>query len=106
MPQPSNSPIRIQIGLRGWAAITAVLAILFAAAVAIAFLAIGFVVFVLPAMLLAPLFYYFMPKPKPIFHPVSDTAEHDLARPTIIDGTFRAMDSNSFDEKSDTSGQG
>ena len=104
MPRPSNSPIRIQLGLRGWAAIAAVLAILIAVTIAIAFLAIGFFVFVLPVLLLAPLFYYFMPKPKPV-HRVSDTAEQELNRPTTIDGTFRVTDMTPPKEKSGANGE-
>jgi fatty acid desaturase len=104
MPRLQNSPVRIQLGLRGWAAIATALAILIAVIVAITFLAIGLFVFVLPAMLLAPLVYYFMPKPKPV-RPVSDTAERELNRPTTIDGTFRVTDMTPPENKSGANGE-
>jgi hypothetical protein len=104
MQRLKNSPVRIQIGLRGWAAIAASLVILIAVPVVIAFFAIGLFVFVLPAMLLAPLIYYFVPKSKPV-HPVSASAEDKLKRPTTIDGTFRVTDMTAPGEKSDANGQ-
>jgi hypothetical protein len=91
--------------LRGWAAIATALAILIAVIVAITFLAIGLFVFVLPVLLLAPLFYYFMPKPKPV-HPVSNLAKEAPSAPLIIDGTFRVTDLTPPEETSDTAGQG
>ena len=98
MPRLHNSPIHVQVGLRGWAAIAAILAILIAVAVALAFLAVGFFIFVLPVMLIAPLFYYFLPKAKPV-HPVGDSAEEELNLPTTIEGTFRVTDSSSPHER-------
>jgi hypothetical protein len=104
MPRLQNSPVRTQIGLRGWAAITASLIILIAVPVVIAFFAIGLLVFVVPAMLLAPLFYYFMPKPKPIY-PVSVSAEEEPKRPTTIDGTFRVTDMTAPEKESGGNGR-
>jgi hypothetical protein len=104
MPRLQNSPVRTQISLRGWAAITASLVILIAVPILIAFFAIGLLVFVLPAMLLAPVFYYFMPKSKPIC-PVSASAEEELKRPTTIDGTFRVTDMTTPEKESSANGR-
>jgi|ERR1019366_2352293 hypothetical protein len=95
MSRLPNSQIHIQLGLRGWAAIATALAIFIAVPVAIAFFAIGLFVFVLPVMLLAPLFYYFTPKQKPTFDSVSALPNEVPNSTTIIDGTFRVTDSNS-----------
>jgi hypothetical protein len=104
MPRLQNSSVRIQIGLRGWAAITASLIILIAVPVAIAFFAIGLFVFVLPAILLAPLFYCFIPRSKPI-HPESASAVEGRKWPTIINGKFRVTGVPASREKSDADNQ-
>lgn len=100
MSRLPNSQIHFQLGLRGWAAIAAAIIILIAVPVAIAFFAIGLFVFVLPVMLLAPLFYYFMPKQKSTFDSVSDLPNEVPNSATIIDGTFRVTDSSSPKESS------
>jgi len=100
MSRLKNSPVRTQISLRGWAAIAASLIILIAVPVVIVFFAIGLLVFVLPAMLLAPLIYYFVPKSKPV-HPVRASAVEERKRPTTIDATFRVTDMTIPEEKSD-----
>jgi hypothetical protein len=79
--------MRIQFGLRGWAAIVAGLAIL----AAIALLAIGLFIFILPVLILAPVFYWLVPRPKA--YRVSDPASKKAAGDTsIIDGEFRVID--------------
>jgi hypothetical protein len=87
MSEPNSSPIRIQFGFRGWAAIVVAMAIL----AAIAFLAIGSFVFFLPVLIIAPIFYWLMPKPKPISNPMSN----DIPRPgndaDIIEGEFTVV---------------
>jgi hypothetical protein len=105
MPRLLNSSTRIQIGLRGWAAIAASLIILIAVPVVIAFFAIGLLVFLLPAMLLVPLIHYFMPKSKPI-HRMRASADEKLIRPTTIDGTFRVTEMTTTEENSDGNGRG
>lgn len=77
-------PVRIQFGLRGWAAIILGLAIIGA----VAFLAIGLLIFLLPVMLLSTLLYWFLPKPKR--HPVFPVAPpRDSA---VIDGNFQVIE--------------
>ena len=53
-----NSPVRIQFGLRGWAAIAVGIAIL----AAVSFLAIDFLVLILPVVLLGSILLWFLPK--------------------------------------------
>jgi hypothetical protein len=83
MPRPS--PLRIQFGLRGWAAIAAALVLL----AAVIFLAIGLFVFLLPVLLLAPILYWLLPKPK--IYRISNPASAAEGA-TVIDGEFRVMD--------------
>jgi hypothetical protein len=88
-----HPPIRIQFGFRGWAAIAAALVILITVATAIAFLAVGLFVFLLPALLIAPILYWLMPKPKP--NPISHTMNNDIPRPgndaDVIEGEFTVV---------------
>lgn len=77
--------INLRGGLRGWAAIAAGLAFL----VAVAFLAIGLVMFVLPIMLLAPIVYWLLPKPKRATASVTGSGKQ-VSRSQIIDGSFTA----------------
>ena len=89
MPQLPNSPIRIQFGLRGWAAIAVGLAILGA----VAFVAVGLFIFFLPLLLLAPVLYWLLPKPK--IYRVGNPAAKRANDATIIDGEFRVIDATS-----------
>jgi hypothetical protein len=98
LPGPRHG---IHFGLKGWAALFAGLAIFIAIA---SLLAIGFVIFVLPMIVLAPLIYYFIPKKTlyvmetsaPI--EVTDNTKHG----TIIDGQFRVIETNVNAEQSNT----
>jgi hypothetical protein len=95
MRRLTNSPSQYQFGLRGWAAVTVGLAIL----AAVAFLAIGFVVLILPVMLLAPILFRFLPKSK--FYKVSSPVEKPPATgATVIEGDFKVI-SNAPDRNSD-----
>ena len=88
-PHLQESPKHIRFDLRGWAAIATGLALL----VAVTFLAIGLFIFFLPVLLLAPVLYWLMPKPKG--YRVSNTASKKAAKgTTIIDGEFRVIDAN------------
>ena len=93
---PQRAPLRIQIGLRGWAAIAAGLAILAAGI----FLAIGLFVFLLPVLLLAPILYWLLPKPK-IYRVGNPASEKAAQGATIIDGEFRVMDASVLKEKAE-----
>lgn len=86
MQQLPNSPIRIQFGLRGWAAIILGLVIV----CVIAFLAIGFLIFLLPVLLLSTVLYWFLPRPKR--SPVFPAEKPPAGGTTIIDGNFRVID--------------
>ena len=70
-------------GLRGWAAIAAGLAVL----ATIAFLAIGLVIFVLPIVLLAPIIFWLLPKPKRAPASVLASSKQSSGA-QIIDGSF------------------
>lgn len=88
-PHLQESPRHIRFDLRGWAAIATGLALL----VAVAFLAIGLFIFFLPILILAPVLYWLMPKPK--FYRVGNPASKNSAKgTTIIDGEFRVIDAN------------
>jgi hypothetical protein len=88
MRRLSNSPFQYRFGLRGWAAVAVGLAIL----AAISFLAIGFVVLILPVVLLAPIFLRFLPKSK--FYRVSSPVEKPPAtEATVIEGDFKVISS-------------
>jgi hypothetical protein len=91
MSRPPISPLRLRLGFSGWAAIAASLALLAAIIAALAFLAIGLFVVFLPVMLLAPVLYYFMPRPKPT-HPRRNGQKTAATKDaTIIDGEFRVI---------------
>ena len=91
---PQRAPLRIQIGLRGWAAIAAGLAILAAGI----FLAIGLIVFLLPLLLLAPILYWLLPKPK-IYRVGNPGTKKAAEGAAVIDGEFRVIDASTMEEK-------
>jgi hypothetical protein len=97
MPLSNNSPIRIQFGFRGWAAIAFALAILAAAAL----LAVSVFVLLLPALLIAPILYWLMPKPKP--RPLPSSMNFDVPRPSIdteiIEGDFTVVSDAPIERK-------
>jgi hypothetical protein len=94
MPEPIKSPIHMEFGLRGWAAIAAAVAILGATI----FLAIGFFVFFLPVMILAPVLYWLLPKPK--IYSVNIWPENEPTKDmTVIDGEFRVVDASAIEDK-------
>ena len=97
MPVPNNSPIRIQFGFRGWAAIAFALAILAAAAL----LAVSVFVLLLPALLIAPILYWLMPKPKP--RPLPSSTNYGVPRPAIdteiIEGDFTVVREAPIEQK-------
>ena len=91
MPGMPNPQHRIQFTLSGWVAIVGALAILAAVAVAIAFLAVGLFVFLLPALLVTPIVYYLRPKPR--LNPRRDNvmSENPTHGATIIEGEFKIV---------------
>ena len=91
MPGMPNPQHRIQFTLSGWMAIVGALAILAAVAVAIAFLAVGLFVFLLPALLVTPIVYYLRPKPR--LNPRRDNvmSENPTHGATIIEGEFKIV---------------
>ena len=104
MPQPTNCPIRIQLGLSGWMAIAAALAIFAAITVAITFLAIGIFVFALPVLLVAPVLYYFRPKPKLHSVRANVMGENPTSETAIIEGEFRVVDTSQAEGKIEPTG--
>src|ERR1700690_388100 len=92
MPQQPNSPIRIQFGLRGWAAIAVAMAILGA----VAFVAVGLLIFFLPLLLLAAVLYWLLPKPK--IYRVGIPAAKRAKDAMIIDGEFRVAGTGTSEE--------
>jgi len=93
---PQYSPVRIQFGLRGWAAIVVGLAIVGA----IAFLAIGLLVFLLPVLILSPVLYWLMPKHGR--NRVGPAEKEPAGGTTIIDGNFRVIDRSAMDQTQGT----
>jgi hypothetical protein len=87
MPQRNNSPLRIQFGVRGWAAIAVAIAML----VAIVLLAIGFFILVLPLLLLAPILIWLLPKPK-IYRVDIPSDAPPANDATTIEGDFHVID--------------
>jgi uncharacterized protein (DUF58 family) len=84
MQQNNNPRIRVlRLGLRGWTAIGVALAVF----IALAALAIGLIMVVLPLALLASVFYYFLPRPK-----ISLARNEAPTGPEIIDGEFHVVD--------------
>jgi len=78
--------INLRGGLRGWGAIAAGLAVL----ATIAFLAISLVIFVLPIVLLAPIVFWLLPKPKRAPTSVSASSKQSSGS-QIIDGSFSVV---------------
>jgi hypothetical protein len=90
MQRIPNSPIQFQLGVRGWAAIAVGVAIL----AVVTFLAIGFLILILPVVLLASILFWFLPKPK--FYRVSTRSEKpSVTEATIIEGHFKVIDNTS-----------
>ena len=96
MQQLPGSQCRIQLGIKGWAAIAIGLTAFIAVATV---LAIGFFFVVLPMVILAPLIYWLMPKQRVFFvgspgasKPMNDA--NDSTPGPIIDGTYREIDTN------------
>jgi hypothetical protein len=94
MPQRNSYPIRTQFGLRGWSAIGGAIIVLGAVAV----LAVGLLVFLLPVLILSPILYWLMPKPKPYW--AGDPVANEPAKgATIIDGEFRVIEASASDKE-------
>ena len=90
-----NSAIQFRFGVRGWAAIAVGVAILAVAA----FLAIGFLILILPVVLLASILFWFLPKPK--FHHVDAWSEKPpVTDATVIEGHYKIID-NANDRNSE-----
>jgi hypothetical protein len=100
MPQPPVSPIRFRLGLSGWTALASGLILLVAILAAVIFLALGFFIFLLPAMILAPVLYYFMPGLKPAPRPGRGAGKTGATEePTIIDGEFRVINDPTLEDR-------
>jgi len=93
MQRLPNSPIRIQFGLRGWAATAVGTAIL----AAISFLAIGFIIFILPVVLLGSILFLFLPKPT-LYQIGIPSEKPPVKGTTIIEGEFSVIDGTSDDK--------
>ncbi len=97
MSQPSNAARHIQFTLSGWIALASALAIFAAIAVAITFLAVSLMIFLLPALLLAPVLYYF--RSKPLLTPLGDDAKPETRSANVIEGDFRVLSTDKADDK-------
>jgi hypothetical protein len=94
MPPQNNPRVHIlRFGLRGWAAIGVATAVF----IAVAALAIGLLVFLLPVLLLAPVIYHFSTRHKT--HAVRNEAPKDSI---AIDGDFRVVGTSEIEDNSDT----
>ncbi len=80
-------------------AVAGALAIFAAVAVAITFLAVGLLVFLLPALLVTPVLYYF--RPKPWLTSMGDEAKSGA---NIIEGDFRVLSTNEAEDKTNPPG--
>jgi hypothetical protein len=78
-------PVQVRtIHLKGWAALLVTLAVFFAVAIGLAILAFGIFLFLLPAIAVATLAYYLLPRPK--------RRPEQSGRGDIIDGSYRVLD--------------
>lgn len=101
MPQLPNSPIRNQFFLRGWSAIAAVLLVLGA----IVLLAVGLLVFFLPVLLVAPILYWLLPKPKTMPHAMNNDIPGRANDADIIEGDFTVVSATAIDQQSEPPGK-
>jgi hypothetical protein len=85
MTQPQYRPIRVRLGARAWATIIIGLFILGVILVAIAVLALGVFLFLLPFIAVMTLLYYLFPS---LFRKAPYRQSADI---TIIDGDFRVV---------------
>ena len=85
MTQPNNAPIRLRLGARAWVSIIIGLFILGLILVAIAVLALGVFLFVLPFIAVMTLLYYLFPS---LFRKARYRQNANI---TIIDGDFRVV---------------
>src|ERR1017187_7972908 len=88
MRHPPDPRIHIRaIGLSGWRAIAAIVIGLTVLVAAFAFLALGFLFIVVPALVIASVAYHFLPKPKN--RPLGNCEKMgQTENATIIDGTY------------------
>jgi len=80
------------IHLKGWLAILVAVSIFFAVAIGLAILAFGVFLFLLPALAIASVLYYLLPRPK--LRPQATPR----SRGEIIDGTYRVLDEADSEE--------
>jgi hypothetical protein len=89
MPQIPNSPFRIQFGARGWVAIAMAAAML----ALLVFLALGFLILLLPIAVIGSLLYWLLPRPR--IYRFGNPAEESPAEDAgVIEGTFRASEAD------------
>ena len=89
MQQLHGSGTRIQLGLKGWAAI----GVGFTVVLAMVLLAIGFFIFILPGLILAPVLFYFAHRPNTIPRSDNPSPLQQESQGRVIDGEFRVIDS-------------
>jgi uncharacterized protein (DUF58 family) len=75
------------IQLKGWLAIFVALGVFSAVAIGLAILAFGVFLFLLPALAIASVLYYLLPRPK-----ARAEGSPRAGRGEIIDGTYRVLD--------------
>lgn len=90
MPRIPNAPGQFQLQLSGWKAIAFGLMFLAIVIAVLVLLTIGFFVIALPIMLLAPVFFYFMPRPKRFTQ--ADPTETPANGGEIIDVDYQVLD--------------
>jgi len=85
---------QFQFGVRGWAAVAVGLVML----VAVALLAIGFFVLILPVLVLAPILFWILPKPN-LYRVVTPAEKPPATDATIIEGNYKVI-GNRVDQNS------
>jgi hypothetical protein len=91
MQRLPGSPLRFQLGLRGWAAVTVGLAIFASLTVLVGLLAFGIFIVAVPLFLFAPLTFHFRGKPlqNGQENPAPESAISTNEHPAVIEHVVR-----------------
>jgi hypothetical protein len=94
MQQLPNSPIRFQLGLRGWISVVVGLAMFAALTALVSLLALGIFIIAVPLFILAPLVLHLRRKNAlaMIIDPHQESLIVPKSQPAIIEGTFSQGD--------------
>ena len=94
MQRLPGSPLRFQLGLRGWAAVIVGFAIFVSLTVLVGLFAFGVFIVAVPLFLLAPLISHFRGTPKRdgLGNSPPKTTVGNNEHPAVIEGTFHETD--------------